>query len=301
MLKFLINLPMRIFRKFMNLLFPTNPENAVNLMHLNDADEAVLDDAKYTLAVTKSYLNQISKFETIDILGKNILEIGPGRNFGSVAILMCLGANVSVSDRWLVPFSKKYHRKVYSRLAQLAPIEFANINLDPLLALSQADSHDGFISPYPDAESLILDDSAKFDILLSNAVFEHLIDIDKASQNLANASNIGSLHIHQIDLRQHSNFECPLEYLLMSPTQYEEWLAKDLGHSGSARRRFEYEASFRTADFEVLEVEVNGKVGSDYLKDFVPRLRAARDSKYCDLDGPDLTDIGIRYSLRKTA
>lgn len=299
MINIAINLARRIKNRFFGFLSAPANENAVNHMTLDSSDEAIQRDAEYAIIVAKAYMEQISKHTNLDLYGKHVLEIGPGHNFGSGAILMCYGAKLSVADRWLPPFSLDYHPKFYRTLAALINKQDLAIDTSPLERLALAQAHSDLIDLYPDAEMLDPQKGEIFDYIVSNAVFEHLIDAKKACANLAALSKPNSYHFHQIDLRDHRDFERPLEYLLMSPKEYAKWLKCGFGHNGSTRRRFEYEAAFVNAGFEILEIEVNGQAKPEYLNDFIPRLRAAKGSKYRNLEGPDLSDIGVRYYLRK--
>ena len=55
----------------------------------------------------------------------------------------------------------------------------------------------------------------EFDVVLSNAVMEHIRDLDSVCSELARVTKVGGLNIHQIDLGYHKNCERPLDHLLL--------------------------------------------------------------------------------------
>jgi hypothetical protein len=69
-------------------------------------------------------------------------------------------------------------------------------------------------------ERLGLLDGQQFDLIVSNAVLEHVFDFASACRMLAMLTRIGGVNSHQIDFRDHLNFERPLEFLLRSDTRF---------------------------------------------------------------------------------
>ncbi len=86
----------------------------------------------------------------------------------------------------------------------------------------------------------------------------------------------------------------------MSQNEERRWLADTEHHQGCQRRRSDYEAAFARAGFTTLSEYITTRVDSDYLTDFLPRLRKANLSRYERLvNDPKLADLGMTYVHRK--
>jgi ubiquinone/menaquinone biosynthesis C-methylase UbiE len=60
------------------------------------------------------------------------------------------------------------------------------------------------------------------DIHYSNATFEHLADIPASIAQLGRITKPGGVGFHQIDFRDHRNFDRPLDYLTIPSTLLEK-------------------------------------------------------------------------------
>ena len=73
-------------------------------------------DLEYAISVGENYVKDIIEAD-LNIEGKEILEIGPGINFGCALILLWNGAEtVTVIDKYLAKFVEGYHDKFYHDL-----------------------------------------------------------------------------------------------------------------------------------------------------------------------------------------
>src|SRR5262249_59753991 len=68
----------------------------------------IKSDVAYALQITQSNFRVLESFD-IPLINTNILEIGPGINFGPQLIMASYGAHVTVSDRFLAPCDHPYH------------------------------------------------------------------------------------------------------------------------------------------------------------------------------------------------
>jgi hypothetical protein len=136
-----------------------------------------------------------------------------------------------------------------------------------------------------------------FDVVLSNAVFEHVVDPQTACRRLFRATLPGGYHFHQIDLRDHRDFSRPLEHLLSETDDFEpasEWP----GQFGTRLRQDDFVGMFAASGFSIEAVSPNGFADEAYLDDFIPRLRASA-SPYRGLDRETLRNAGCLLICRR--
>ncbi len=76
-----------------------------------------------------------------------------------------------------------------------------------------------------------------FDCVYSFATFEHFRDPDAAVGELRRITRPGGVNFHSVDLRDHRNFEEPLEFLSLSEDQWREVGRKSGGYSFTNRLR----------------------------------------------------------------
>ena len=134
-----------IFKRVMRFVFSSNSKKtesiAWNQRERDASTESIESDTAYAMKIGIQYLSLLNALE-IPIPGKKIVELGPGHNYGSVAILACFGANVAVADRFNVPWSNNYHGKFYKRLAELVKLEWPEVSTTPIDDIIHANRHD---------------------------------------------------------------------------------------------------------------------------------------------------------------
>lgn len=117
--------------------------------------------------------------------------------------------------------------------------------------------------PRPDRMTLVEGDARelevpavpnRYDLVLSNSVYEHLDDAEGVTAALARWTAAGGRHIHFVDLRDHF-FKYPFEMLRYSETTWRRWLNPTSNHNRlrlwDYRRIFE--AHFREVEIKVLQ------------------------------------------------
>jgi SAM-dependent methyltransferase len=251
------------------------------------------------LAAAASYA--LSTFETIESLlgsrgidssGKVVLEIGPGQAFGAQLLLADHCAKVIVADPSLIPWRDE-HLELY-RLIQAAYGK-------PSPALDQAiaqHSIAGVLMTLTEpAETLASLPDGHVDIIFSNAVLEHITDLEQSLVELYRVSSPGAWHFHQIDLRDHRSFTTPLEHLLLSRPAFQQLWNKMRGECGCQWRLSEFTTAILQAGFTIVEAEPF-PADAAYLADLLPRLRAS-DSPYALWSAEDMSAIGAWFVLRK--
>src|SRR5262249_40994323 len=143
--------------------------------------------------------------------------------------------------------------------------------------------------------------TASVDIIFSNAVLEHIYDPPTAFKSLARVSKLGGMRFHQVDFRDHRSMERPLEFLLLSPAEFAREFTAIHGECGNRYRPWEYAQLFESVGFRVLKFEPSAFADDDYLRNFMPRLRAAKEAKNRDAEAHMLKVVGGYYVVTRTA
>jgi len=246
--------------------------------------------AGYELSLAETYLH-LMRGRGIDPVGTRVLEIGPGRNLGAPVLLACAGAQVTVADRYLSSW-RPDHADVFRALVAVWPG-----NVGPIKAVLAGESFDGQIRSVAEpADAMISVASANFDVVLSNAVLEHVGDLAKVAAELKRVSAPGAWHFHQIDFRNHYDMTRPLEHMLLPRDDFHQALERDW-MLGCQMRLSEARETFRLAGFTLVEEVVNDRASADYLADVLDRLRTSA-SAYRDWPADDLAVLGARLVLR---
>ena len=275
------------------------PRPPVNFRKRDSSPAAISADVSYALQVGRAYLD-ILRAEAIDPSGKTILELGPGINFGSALFLACHGALPIVADRFLVNWDPDYHPKFYTGLREALIESGLAPDVTPLETLIRREryANSEIRCIWRSAEDLAGIPSESVDIVVSNAVLEHLFDLPRACCELARVSKPLAFGFHQVDFRDHRDFARPLEYLLLRDEVFREMFAARHGECGFQWRPWEVGRFFETAGFEVIRFEPNITADEDYLREFELRLRKAA-SRYRDMPIPELKTLSGCFRLRR--
>ncbi len=254
-------------------------------------EDALQEHVRYAMGLAASYLGQLEQ-AGCSLRGLRVLELGPGSDFGPALILASHGAKVTIADRFMDKQDQDHHRALNARLLQTWD--------GPNQAIRRAvevGGYDGVLTLLDcDAENLACPDRS-FDLVLSNAVFEHVVGAQAACRQLFRVTAVGGAHFHQIDLRDHRDFARPLEYLLSNTDDFEP-SAQWPGQYGSRRRQRDYARLFLDAGFIIETETTNGVAEAAYLEDFIARLLASA-SPYRDVDRADLSKLGALFHLSR--
>jgi SAM-dependent methyltransferase len=273
----------------------------VNLQVRDASAETLRKDLDYAVQVGGCWVRLLSQ-SCPNLKGKTVLEIGPGINFGSTLMLACLGAQVIVADRFLAPWDPEYHSRFYALLRDWVREHYSQAEVGPLDEILARGRYSGekiscFCTPL---EKLSGIRDASVDIIVSNAVLEHLAHPRQAFRQLARVSRKGALGYHQVDFRDHSDFSRPLEYLLSEDRALVSEFRERHGERGNRFRPAEYGAFFEKTGFRVLKFSPSCYADEAYLADFLPRLRCAAGSRYQHEQIDNLRVIGGLFCLEKT-
>ncbi|CAA7619607.1 hypothetical protein MTBSS4_250022 [Magnetospirillum sp. SS-4] len=255
---------------------------------------ALKEAVEYCMTVARGHLG-LPRSRGMDMNGRTVLELGPGDTLGEPLLLASAGARMIVADRFVARWDEE-RRPFYQMLRD--QWDGPTAPLDRVLAQG---SFEGVMTVLAEpAECLAGIADGQVELALSNAVLEHLYDLEAAAGELWRVSAPGAWHFHQIDLRDHKDFERPLEYLLYDAETYRKIQDHNQYERGCQWRASEFRAAFEARGFEVVELDINGRAEDAYLADLRPRLHAAA-SRYAHWPSEDLMITGARFVLRRSA
>lgn len=145
------------------------------------------------------------------------------------------------------------------------------------------------------AENLSGIESRSYDVVISNAVLEHVEDPQNAAREMFRITRPGGFGIHQVDFRDHRDFSKPLEYLLLSRSEFSRLFAFAQGSCGNRWRQSDFISAFNEAGFAVELCEPNVFATDEYLADLMPRLESAAQM----FSRLDLFVLSGRFVLRR--
>lgn len=146
---------------------------------------------RYALSHANGYIDAISRAGVV-VEGKRILELGPGSDLGIGLCLLHAGAIQYVAvDRY--PLARDTPPRFYERLASAS-----GVSPGPLSDRSRL--------RYEVRTDFDLRGLGEFDVILSNAAFEHFDDVDGVIQRLAELAAPDALLFSEIDLQTHTRW-----------------------------------------------------------------------------------------------
>jgi len=273
-------------------------------VNFNDYDcskEKIHLDARYALSIATGYIKKIHGGIKA-IKNKSILELGPGINFGTALILLCWGAKkVAVSDRFLAQYNDNYHSQVYQEIVNLLTVDYPNINTSPITDCIKNISHktQGLYTIQSSLEKLSSIFPNEFDITLSNAVFEHLYNPMSAFESLYDCMTDGAIGHHQVDFRDHRNFDKPLEFLLLDELSFHALMQDASCEFGNRIRPYQMQYMFEMVGFKDISVDINMTANNEYLSNFLVRLRPRKSSNFSEIDAEHLKPISGNFLIHK--
>jgi SAM-dependent methyltransferase len=156
----------------------------------------------------KELMNKVGS--DYDFIQKKILEIGPGQDLGTGIIYMAKGAaSYTAVDRFklLVP-----NTLFYKKMQEIIGKDNESMkNLIEIISVATADKNNKeikvnnfkYLNVYSENMSEKLDE--KFDLIVSQAVLEHIDDSGKAFEQMYRLLDEGGVICHEIDLKSHTS------------------------------------------------------------------------------------------------
>ena len=284
----------RSYSVLVNDQSPPNGEHVAPANIVRRSPEQMNGDVSYAIELTNHYLSHISAVG-LRPEGLRFLELGPGINFAPQLVLASMGAKVTVADRFLVPWDEDYHPAFYRAFRERWRTEVPAIGRVLREGAHVAEVITSSANP---AENLTGVPTASFDLVVSNAVLEHVDSMPAACREMARVTAPGALNLHQIDFRDHKDFVRPLEFLTMPDDEFNAIFTWKNGERGNRWRLSETQSAFEQAGFELLGLDVNMQADPNYLEEFLPRLRAS-SSHYRNWPRNDLIALSALLKLRK--
>ncbi len=273
----------------------------VNFSNFDCSADKIRADARYAYEIAQGYIGKFVDGVSA-ITGKSILELGPGINFGTALILICLGAKqVTVSDRFLARFDEEYHSRVYREIITILQGAEKSLDVSPIFECLETKSHNikqliAVESPLEELAELFPDE---FDVTFSNAVFEHLYEPLQAFENLYRCMATGAIGSHQVDFRDHRDFDRPLEFLLLDELSFYRLMQDANCEFGNRIRPFQMQAMFEKVGFRKVSLDINMTASHEYMEDLTTRLKKSRFSTYSEVDPDLLVALSGNFLLQK--
>lgn len=270
-----------------------------NLRKQNDAPEAIATAVDYALQVAGHYVTWLTRVwdspadPIRPLAGRRILELGPGPTLGSAVLLACAGARMSVADRFLSQWDPAFHGPFYAELLRRV-LDRGPAYVEPIRRILAVGQFEPVLQCYPFGAEQITRIDGQFDGVLSNAVLEHVEDIHATALNLSAKTAPGGLGFHQVDFRDHRNFDRPLEYLTLDAPTFEALRSECHCECGARWRMSDVALAFETVGFSV-RASANMFATPEYLADVRPRLHP----EFADLDDTELAAISGLFSVTR--
>jgi SAM-dependent methyltransferase len=267
-----------------------------------DNEEQVQREVDFAIACGNEYANNIARelgrpIEPIpDLSSLAVLELGPGINFGGILICAMLGASVAVFDKYLVDWNEGYHPRFYRLLRER--MKASDLGFD--VAILDTIISEGGHSPQViqakrgefDLGKIDFADSS-FDAVMSNAALEHVANVPRLCAELLRVTRSGGVGIHQVDFRDHSNNDRPLEFLATPDHEYAQKFLEAQGGGGNRVRHHELIDEFKSVGFQLIRFEPNCYADEAYVQQIRPKLLP----RYASMTVEDLRVVGGRLFL----
>jgi hypothetical protein len=188
---------------------------------------------------------QVLREHGIELSGKRILVLGYGGRFEIGCALIRVGASHVVLCEYKVKPDHAYNKSLLEKYPDVLKLVNEKVEVNPdLVTLVEGDIRQV-------ANEHVLQPA---DIVLSNSVFEHLVDVPGITRALAALGTPDSACLHFVDLRDHF-FKYPFEMLRFSRRTWYGWLNPTSHHN--RLRIWDYRAAFVPVYNEV-EIKVLG-------------------------------------------
>jgi len=214
----------------------------------------------YALSITRSTLDFLNS-RAIRIERTAILEIGPGADFATALVIASHGATVTLADRFLATWDDRFHPGFYR--------EFLQRWDGPKWAIEAALARGGYESVLrllaEPAEALTGIADRSIDLVLSNAVLEHVGDFSRFVHEMTRITRPDGIHAHQVDCRNHKDFSRPLDHLTIPQAVFDAE-RNETGCRYGTQMRLQEMAECFAPGFWIDEIEANAFAEPAYLE-----------------------------------
>lgn len=263
----------------------------------NAIKKEINDAIDYTLRNVEYLIGFLPNKDIEYLKNKRLLEIGPGQDFGLALILADFGLNeIVLIDPYLIEWREKYHPLYYEALLQEVQEKYPSIEFSSLKEVIRNQSHNAFkLRCYNSGieKTYEIEDST-IDISISNACFEHFVYPELAVKELARITKKGGIGFHQIDLRDHRNYEKPLDFLTFPDKLFFKIMKMTDARCGNRLRYNEYNEIFEEAGFSVT-FKPDSFADEVYLNAILKKAQP----KYLQMSKDYVGTLGGRFFIQK--
>jgi SAM-dependent methyltransferase len=272
---------------------PGQVEQDKALLVLLDAGREASGSAVYNLEIFNRY-SAIWRKHGKGGRSPSILEIGPGTSLAQGVLFVASGAR-KYTGLDLYTYSELYrpygYTAAYGMLSLVAPAS-VRLKADEIYSISGDKvvfnpSRIEYLFPRQSYDIRLPDGSVDF--VFSHSVFEHISDPARTIAAIGKVLRQGGLSAHHFDMRDHTDFSKPLEFLKMDERA---WAARHTGnrsHLYTNRKRLsDFVKMFESAGFKVRKVEPTSTVP---MSEEIRRGFDAEFQKY------DLEDLAVVSAL----
>lgn len=263
-------------------------------------------DANYAFLVYKYHIGQLRKKCNFYIKDKVIVEVGPGSNLGLSLILIASGAskvhNIDKYNSLSQNLSQLYKELVekirrnpnWLFVEESVDSETVQKRLKGVITFKDNEAvlnSEKVIYNCPcDAANLPFGD-ATIDLVLSHAVLEHVTNLPKVISEMARVLKPRGYVSCHIDLRDHRDFNTPLDFLRYPPALWN--IINYKGSHGNRIRFCEYLRLFHRAGFEVVDCH------AQVLKDIPEVVKKGFYKKFRNLSEDEISVLRFYLIARR--
>jgi SAM-dependent methyltransferase len=256
-----------------------------------------IEAVDFTLRNVQYILNFLPNKDINYLQDKNLLEIGPGQDFGIALILADLGLKeVLLIDPYLIEWQEEYHLLFYKNLLSQAENKFPTIEFTSLKEVIKNNTHQTSKLRYYafGIENASEIENESIDISISNACFEHFVYPELAIKELARITKKGGIGFHQIDLRDHRDYSQPLEFLTFPDSVFNKIKKMTDAWYGNRLRYTEYNEIFEQFGFSV-DFKPDSFAEEVYLNSILKKAI----QKYQKMPKESVGTLGGRFFIKK--
>lgn len=232
----------------------------------------------------------------------NVLEIGPGANLASGVYLILGGVkHYYAVDIYRDP---EFDNPLpYQSISLIADLFMPELNKNPQDQVFTIKGDQAVLNPkkityiYPYLSSNFPMDSGLIDFLFSNSSFEHFVTPRETIQRIYDVLKKGGITAHSIDLRDHTDFAKPYEFLKYDSKTWTNQFSDENIHLYTNRwRASNYRKAFESAGFEILEFEQkSGGQLSEHDKPGNPLTEKQRATFSNEFKDYTLDELAVTY------